>query len=667
MKSTAKTLALGAALLCLLAGGMALPASAAVPLTGTAVSLPWNSDNSVPAESIEAGTYSSNMLLGETQQLSPTVRPRNSTDSVIYLTDDSSVLTVSNSGVVQAVGVGTATVTAAAGNQICAYTISVSMDSTMIVTEMDLALSSNTIYVGNSVSASLQVRPSSASQYATISLTSSNEKGAIVNSFGRVTGVSPGTATITAACGSVTASTTVTVLAIPTEATTGGTVSSGTTSANSGQVITVTPSYVVLKPGATRTLSAKATPASASQSFTYKSGNSSVATVSPSGVITAVGTGSTSITVSNGKATALVTVIVNRSASASSGSDSSNGDDASNGDDDKITLDPTVQTIQDSTDHEVVFAQSEVPVITGDILNSLRTTGKTLCVVGDGYTLQVSGKDVRNTTGELNTSLELQQVEQGLEFVVNDGKTVPCSARIDLDKSDYSRLYLYNETTGKWQYLNSYKDGAITLDTAGRYLLTNENLRFANINWRRGAGGHCGGLHRVQEALLVLVSRSSSSETKIQRGPSETLRGASLFVFILFCRPSFHRHALGEVTGFIHITAAQNGHIVGEELQRHDQLQGHQDVLIFVQPDHGIGHALRHHGILCGEQQHPCTAAAGLLGVGDGLFVHLFLGGQRDHRHTVSDQADGSMLQLTGGIGIRVHIADLLQLQAALQ
>ena len=481
MKSTAKTLALGAALLCLLAGGMALPASAAVPLTGTAVSLPWNSDNSVPAESIEAGTYSSNMLLGETQQLSPTVRPRNSTDSVIYLTDDSSVLTVSNSGVVQAVGVGTATVTAAAGNQICAYTISVSMDSTMIVTEMDLALSSNTIYVGNSVSASLQVRPSSASQYATISLTSSNERVATVNSFGRVTGVSPGTATITAACGSVTASTTVTVLAIPTDAT--GTVSSGTTSANSGQVITVTPSYVVLKPGATRTLSAKATPASASQSFTYKSGNSSVATVSPSGVITAVGTGSTSITVSNGKATALVTVIVNRSASASSGSDSSNGDDASNGDDDKITLDPTVQIIQDSTDHEVVFAQSEVPVITGDILNSLRTTGKTLCVVGDGYTLNVSGKDVKSTTSEIDTAITFTESEEGLEFELDNGRTLPCAVQLELDVSTYSRLYLYNTISNKWQFLNSYKDGVITADTAGRYLLTNHNLRFSNIDW----------------------------------------------------------------------------------------------------------------------------------------------------------------------------------------
>ena len=61
------------------------------------------------------------------------------------------LLTVSNSGVVQAVGVGTTRITAAAGNQICAYTIVVSMDSSMIVTEMDLSLSSNTIYVGNSV------------------------------------------------------------------------------------------------------------------------------------------------------------------------------------------------------------------------------------------------------------------------------------------------------------------------------------------------------------------------------------------------------------------------------------------------------------------------------------------------------------------------------------
>ena len=32
-----------------------------------------------------------------------------------------------------------------------------------------------------------------------------------------------------------------------------------------------------------------------------------------------------------------------------------------------------------------------------------------------------------------------------------------------------------------WQFLNSYKDGVITADTAGRYLLTNQNLRFGDI------------------------------------------------------------------------------------------------------------------------------------------------------------------------------------------
>ena len=169
------------------------------------------------------------MLLGSSQQLSPVVRPRNSTDSVVFISDDTSILTVSNSGVVQAVGVGTTRITAAAGNQICAYTIVVSMDSSMIVTEMDLSLSSNTIYVGNSVSAQLQVRPTSASNYATVALTSSNEKVATVNNFGRVTGIAPGTATITATCGSVTATTNVTVMSIPNSST--GTASTGSPTA----------------------------------------------------------------------------------------------------------------------------------------------------------------------------------------------------------------------------------------------------------------------------------------------------------------------------------------------------------------------------------------------------------------------------------------------------
>ena len=93
MKSTAKKLAVCAAAFCLLACGTAVSAAAASPVSGLALSgitMPW--DQNVPAESIEAGSYTANMLLGSSQQLSPVVRPRNSTDSVVYISDDTSIL-----------------------------------------------------------------------------------------------------------------------------------------------------------------------------------------------------------------------------------------------------------------------------------------------------------------------------------------------------------------------------------------------------------------------------------------------------------------------------------------------------------------------------------------------------------------------------------------------
>jgi hypothetical protein len=196
-----------------------------------------------------------------------------------------------------------------------------------------------------------------------------------------------------------------------------------------------------------------------------------------------VGTGATSITVSNGKASAMVTVIVNRTASDSSDSSASTDGDNSSGNDDTVVLDPIVKAIQESEDDEIVFTQAEVPVMTGEILNTLRTTGKTLCVVGDGYTMQVAGSGVKSTTSELDTSLVLTESDEGIEFELDKGHALPCTVRIDLDVSTYSRLYLYSSVSGKWQYLNSYSDGVITADTAGRYLLTNQNLKFADINW----------------------------------------------------------------------------------------------------------------------------------------------------------------------------------------
>ena len=116
-------------------------------------------------------------------------------------------------------------------------------------------------------------------------------------------------------------------------------------------------------------------------------------------------------------------------------------------------------------------------------VRTLRTTGKTLCVVGDGYTLNVSGKEVKSTTSEIDTAITFTESAEGLEFELDNGRTLPCAVQLELDVSTYSRLYLYNTISNKWQFLNSYKDGVITADTAGRYLLTNQNLRFGDINW----------------------------------------------------------------------------------------------------------------------------------------------------------------------------------------
>lgn len=466
MKLNLKMLAVSAALLGLLAAGAALPASAASPLNAAAaLSLPWSP---VAVESVETGSYVSTMTVGTQQQLSPVIRPakaaRNAT--VTFLSNDSTIVNVTSEGVAQAVGVGTAQVIASADGVSCVYTITTELDESMIVKEMDITLASGTIAVGETTSLSLGVLPSSASNYANVSLSSSNPAVATVNNFGKVTGVAPGTATITATCGDVSASATVKVV-------------------NSGvdrQSIDLNTSYVVLKPGASRTITGKVTPSSASQSLTFKSNDTKVATVSAKGVVTAVGTGATSIVVSNGTASASVTVIVNRNASSSG-----NGGGSTDGSNGEVVTDPVVEAIEaieaDGTD-EVTFAQREVPTITGEMLNALRLSGKTLVVEADNYTIRIAGRDVKSTSAQVSTALSFAPSEYGVAFTLNGGEALPGVVQVEMtgDNAAYTRVYLHNAVKGKWQFLNSYKDHVLEADTAGEYLLTTQNLRFVHVD-----------------------------------------------------------------------------------------------------------------------------------------------------------------------------------------
>ena len=421
MKLNLKMLAVSTALLGLLAAGAALPASAAGPLNAAAaLSLPWSA---AAVESVETGSYASTMTVGTQQQLSPVILPakaaRNAT--VTFMSNDSTIVNVTSEGVAQAVGVGTAQVIASADGVSCVYTITTELDESMIVKEMDITLASSTIAVGETTSLSLGVLPSSASNYASVSLSSSDPAVATVNNFGKVTGVAPGTATITG----------------------------------------------------------KVTPSSASQSLTFKSNDTKVATVSAKGVITAVGTGATSIVVSNGTASASVTVIVNRNAS-SSGNGGGSTDD-SNG---EVITDPVVEAIEADGTDEVTFAQRELPTITSEMLNALRLNGKTLVVEADNYTIRIAGRDVKSTSAQVSTALSFAPSEYGVTFTLNGGEALPGVVQVEMtgDNAAYTRVYLHNAVKGKWQFLNSYKDNVLEADTAGEYLLTTQNLRFAHVD-----------------------------------------------------------------------------------------------------------------------------------------------------------------------------------------
>ena len=130
----------------------------------------------------------------------------------------------------------------------------------------------------------------------------------------------------------------------------------------------------------------------------------------------------------------------------------------------------------------------------------------------------------------------------------------------------------------------------------------------------------------------------------------------------------FNRNALGKVAGLINVAAALERDVVREELERHDAERGQQhrgrvgngeDVIDGL--CHFAAVALR------GECQHIRAAGLNLNDVAHRLIKERTVGAQRDDERAVLDERDGAVLQLAGGVGLGVDIADLLELQAPLQ
>jgi uncharacterized protein YjdB len=214
---------------------------------------------------------------------------------------DSSVVTVSTTGVVTAVAVGATQVAASSGGQsavvpvavvpIQVATVAVLPSEASVIVRGTVALQAVTYdAAGNTLPGRAVVWASSASQIAS------------VDASGAVTGVTAGTATITATSEGKTASATVTVTLVPVAA------------------VTVTPGSATIVAGHSASLSAVATDANGNvlsgRVISWSSANQSIATVNSLGLVTAIGAGTTTISATSEGKSGAAQVIVSPAAPA---------------------------------------------------------------------------------------------------------------------------------------------------------------------------------------------------------------------------------------------------------------------------------------------------------------------------------------------------------------
>ena len=222
----------------------------------------------------------------KTATLTATLTPSNTTDTVTWSSSNTSVATVNN-GVVTAKANGSATITVTCGNKsaTCAITVKTSC------TSVSLDRTSASLDISGITSGTLKLTKVPSNTTDTVTWKSSNTSVATVNSSGTVTAVAPGTTVISVTCGNKTAQCNISVKASCTS-------------------ITLNPVSTTLTVGGTQTISETVTPRNTTDTVTWKSSNTSVATVNSVGTVTGIGKGTATITATCGgkSATCIVTV-----------------------------------------------------------------------------------------------------------------------------------------------------------------------------------------------------------------------------------------------------------------------------------------------------------------------------------------------------------------------
>lgn len=152
--------------------------------------------NYIPVNDIKINKSTLNILIGTTDTLITTISPNNATNKdVIWHSSDQNVATVNSSGVITAKKIGTTIITATSSNG-TKTTCRVTVVDTISLKDINFSTTSLTIKEKSSENLSINFNPSNATNKK-VTWRSSNPQIVTVDSNGKITGVKPGTATIT--------------------------------------------------------------------------------------------------------------------------------------------------------------------------------------------------------------------------------------------------------------------------------------------------------------------------------------------------------------------------------------------------------------------------------------------------------------------------------------
>ena len=242
----------------------------------------------IPASSISLNLNRANLKVAETLQLEATVLPENATDkTVTWTSSNSKIIAINSNGLATAISVGEAIITATnSAGQTATITLTV---IPTLAESLSVFPQLITLKVGEGGNIAVTIAPSTTTNKA-ISYSSANEAIATVDNNGSITGVGLGETEVIVSTldgSSLSASVKVNVIQTPAESV--AIEYNGTTSLHVGQTAQL--SAVVLPEDAT------------DKSVTWQVQTAEVLSVSPEGLLKAVGLGEAwvSATTSNGK------------------------------------------------------------------------------------------------------------------------------------------------------------------------------------------------------------------------------------------------------------------------------------------------------------------------------------------------------------------------------